>query len=219
MISAPNHLEGYGRGAGAEVEGEAARPSNARRNDARGAAALGADALDAVADRYRVEVPFAKIASALAEFAGGAEFEQRGVIAGLPCGRLGHIHEIAAVLSAARRQAGAHRLAFQPHRYTRTRDLMNEFGAALASADEVVLTAIYAASEEPIPGITTEALAAVVNKGRSTAVHVVPKLEEVAARVADIARDGDLVITLGAGSIGGLAAALVQELERRQERA
>ena len=58
---------------------------------------------------------------------------------------------------------------------------MNEFGAALAAADEVVLTDIYAASEEPIPGVTIEALAAAVNKGRSTPVHVVPKLEDVAA--------------------------------------
>ena len=78
-----------------------------------------------------------------------------------------------------------------------------------------MLTGIYAASEEPIPGITIEALAAAVNKGRSTPVHVVPKLDEVAARVADIARAGDLVITLGAGSIGGLATALVDELQRR----
>ena len=130
-----------------------------------------------------------------------------------------HPTEIAAVLSAARAAKPARIVvAFQPHRYTRTRDLMNEFGAALATADEVVLTAIYAASEEPIPGITIEALAAVVNQGRSTPVHVVQKLDEVAARVADLARDGDLVITLGAGSIGGLATALVQELERRQER-
>ena len=73
-------------------------------------------------------------------------------------------------------------VAFQPHRYTRTRDLMSEFGAALAAADEVVLTDIYAASEEPIPGVTIEALAAAVNAGRSTPVHVVPKLDEVAAR-------------------------------------
>jgi len=106
-------------------------------------------------------------------------------------------------------------VAFQPHRYTRTRDLMSEFGAALAAADEVVLTSIYAASEDPIPGITIEALAAAVNMVRSAPVHLVPKLDEVASRVADIAKPGDLVITLGAGSIGGLAATLVEELRRR----
>jgi UDP-N-acetylmuramate--alanine ligase len=127
-----------------------------------------------------------------------------------------HPTEIAAVLAAAR-AANPPRIvvAFQPHRYTRTRDLMNEFGVALANADEVVLTGIYAASEDPIPGVTIEALAAAVNKARSAPVHLVPRLDDVAARVADIARPGDLVITLGAGSIGGLATTLIEELRRR----
>ena len=92
---------------------------------------------------------------------------------------------------------------------------MAEFGAALAPADEVVLTSIYAASEDPIPGVTVDALAAAVNAGRRTPVHIVPKLDDMAARVADLARPGDLVITLGAGSIGSLAGALVDELQRR----
>ncbi|MEO7158449.1 MAG: UDP-N-acetylmuramate--L-alanine ligase [Vicinamibacterales bacterium] len=178
------------------------------------------NALAAVAVGLELDVPFATIASALAEF-GGAErrFENRGVINGITVvddyGH--HPTEIAAVLAAAR-AAKPPRIvvAFQPHRYTRTRDLMNEFGAALAAADEVVLTSIYAASEDPIPGITIEALAAVVNQGRSTPVHVVAKLEDVAAKVADLARPGDLVITLGAGSIGGLATNLVDELQRRR---
>ena len=106
-------------------------------------------------------------------------------------------------------------VAFQPHRYTRTRDLMDEFGQALAAADEVVLTAIYAASEEPLPGITIETLAEAVNRRRSTPVHLVPKLEDMSASVADLARPGDLVLTLGAGSIASLAGQLVAELERR----
>jgi len=164
-------------------------------------------------------VPFAKIAGALAEFRGAERrFEQRGVINGITVvddyGH--HPTEIAAVLAAAR--AGKPKrivVAFQPHRYTRTRDLMDEFGAALATADEVVLTGIYAASEEPLPGITIEALAGTVNQRRSSPVHLVAKLEDMAARVADIARPGDLVITLGAGSIASLAGQLVAELERR----
>ena len=177
------------------------------------------NALAAIAVGLELDVPFAKIATALGEFRGAERrFENRGVVNGITVvddyGH--HPTEIAAVLSAARAAQPARIVvAFQPHRYTRTRDLMNEFGAALMTADEVVLTGIYAASEEPIPGITIEALAAVVNNGRSTPVHVVPNLEEVAARVADIARAGDLVITLGAGSIGGLATALVEELQRR----
>jgi UDP-N-acetylmuramate--alanine ligase len=92
---------------------------------------------------------------------------------------------------------------------------MAEFGEALAAADEVVLTEIYAASEEPIPGITVEALAAAVSAGRRRPVRVVRRLEDVAAAVADLARPGDLVLTLGAGSIGGLATALLAELEQR----
>lgn len=177
------------------------------------------NALAAVAVGLELDVPFPKIAGALAEFRGAERrFEQRGVINGITVvddyGH--HPTEIAAVLSAARAAKPARIVvAFQPHRYTRTRDLMHEFGVALAAADEVVLTGIYAASEDPIPGVTIEALAATVNKGRTTPVHIVHKLDEVAGRVADLARDGDLVITLGAGSIGGLATQLVDELKRR----
>jgi UDP-N-acetylmuramate--alanine ligase len=177
------------------------------------------NALAAVAVGLELDVPFAKIASALGGFRGAERrFEKRGVINDITVvddyGH--HPTEIAAVLSAARAAKPTRIVvAFQPHRYTRTRDLMNEFGTALAPADEVVLTAIYAASEEPIPGVTIEALASAVNNARSTPVHVVPRLDDMAARVADLARPGDLVITLGAGSIGSLAGNLVAELERR----
>ena len=177
------------------------------------------NALAAVAVGLELDVPFAKIASALGEFRGAERrFEQRGVVNGITVvddyGH--HPTEIAAVLAAAR--AGKPQrivVAFQPHRYSRTRDLMNEFGVALAAADEVVLTEIYAASELPIPGVTIKALAAAINAVRPSPVHLVPKLDEVAARVVDLARPGDLVITLGAGSIGSLAGNLVAELERR----
>jgi UDP-N-acetylmuramate--alanine ligase len=177
------------------------------------------NALAAVALGLELDVPFEKIASALAGFRGAERrFEHRGVINDITViddyGH--HPTEIAAVLAAAK-AANPPRVvvAFQPHRYTRTRDLMVEFGVALAEANEVVLTDIYAASEDPIPGVTIEALAAAVNQVRPTPVHVVPKLADLAGRVADLARPGDLVITLGAGSISTLAATLVAELERR----
>ena len=177
------------------------------------------NALAAVAVGLELDVPFAKIAAALAEFHGAERrFERRGIINGISVvddyGH--HPTEIAAVLSAARAAKPARIIvAFQPHRYTRTRDLMAEFGRALAAADEVVLTDIYAAGEEPIPGITIAALAAAVSAGRPVAARVVTRLDDVAPAVADLARPGDLVLTLGAGSIGGLATALVAELERR----
>ena len=177
------------------------------------------NALAAVAVGLELDVPFENIAAALAEFRGAERrFEHRGIVNNVTViddyGH--HPTEIAAVLAAARAaQPPRIVVAFQPHRYTRTRDLMAEFGVALAEANEVVLTDIYAASEDPIPGVTVEALAAAVNKARPTPVHVVPRLADVAARVADVARPGDLVITLGAGSIAGLATQLIAELERR----
>ncbi|MEW6321255.1 MAG: UDP-N-acetylmuramate--L-alanine ligase [Acidobacteriota bacterium] len=177
------------------------------------------NALAAVAVALELGVPFDRIRAALADFPGAERrFQRRGEVAGITVvddyGH--HPTEIAAVVAAARAARPARVVvAFQPHRYTRTRDLVHEFGRALAAADEVVLTDIYAAGEEPIPGVTVEALAAAVDAGRTSPVRIVRPLEAVVAAVADLARAGDLVITLGAGSIGGLASALVAELERR----
>ena len=126
-----------------------------------------------------------------------------------------HPTEIAAVIAAARAAAPARVVVvFQPHRYSRTAQLMPEFAAALAAADEVVLTDIYPAGEETIPGVDVAALAAAVNCRRARPVSVVHALDRVAAAVAALAAPGDLVITLGAGSIGGVAAQVVSELER-----
>jgi UDP-N-acetylmuramate--alanine ligase len=85
----------------------------------------------------------------------------------------------------------------------------------LAQADEVVLTDIYPASEEPIPGVTVEALAAAMNTARSVPVRVVKGVEHVAAALAALAVPGDLLITMGAGSIGTVAAQVVDELRQR----
>jgi len=216
------------------LEGFGARCTVRRRDPRRGGApeVLGSlvlqvpgrhsvlNALAAVAVGLELDVPFAKIAAALAEFRGAERrFERAGVVGGVTVvddyGH--HPTEIAAVIAAARAARPARLvIAFQPHRYTRTRDLMPEFGAALAQADEVVLTDIYAASEAPIPGVTVEALAAAVNQHRTSPVHVVRAVSDVPAAVAGLVRPGDLVLTLGAGSIGGVAAKLVAELERRR---
>jgi UDP-N-acetylmuramate--alanine ligase len=180
------------------------------------------NALAAISVALELDVPFPTAAAALADFAGAERrFQRIGVTHGITViddyGH--HPTEIAAVLAAARAAQPARLIvAFQPHRYTRTRDLMREFGLALAGADEVVLTDIYAASEEPIAGVTIEALAAAINTSRATPVYVVRSIEQVAAALADLCRPGDLVITLGAGSIGSVAPRLVAELERRQGR-
>ena len=177
------------------------------------------NALAAVGVGLELGVPFDVLAEALAAFQGAERrFERRGVVHGITVvddyGH--HPTEIAAVLAAARAAAPSRVLvAFQPHRYTRTAQLMPEFAAALAAADEVVLTDIYPAGEEPIPGVDAEALAAAVNRRRAQPVSVVHALDRVAPAVAALAAPGDLVITLGAGSISGVATEVVRELERR----
>jgi UDP-N-acetylmuramate--alanine ligase len=165
------------------------------------------NALAAVAVGLETGLPFARIASALEQFAGAERRfqrrgEERGVMVVDDYGH--HPTEIAAVIAAAR--AGLDRrvvLVFQPHRYSRTRDLLDAFGDALSAADEIVLTDIYPAGEAPLPGITIEAVDARVRQG-GRPVHLVKALDDVPAAVARIARSNDLVITLGAGSIGTL---------------
>jgi UDP-N-acetylmuramate--alanine ligase len=165
------------------------------------------NALGAVAVGLEVGVPFPKIASGLADFRGAERRfqlrgEARGVMVVDDYGH--HPTEIAAVIAAAR--AGLDRrvvVVFQPHRYTRTRDLLKEFGTALGAADEVILTDIYPAGEAPIAGATAEAVEAEVRRsGRP--VRLVKTLDAIPDAVAASARPNDLVITLGAGSIGAM---------------
>ncbi len=165
------------------------------------------NALAAVAVGLETGVRFSQIAAALGQFAGAERrFQRRGEAGGvLVVDDYGHHPtEIAAVVAAAR--AGIDRrivVVFQPHRYSRTRDLLDAFGDALSGADEIVLTDIYAAGEAPIPGVTIESVEASVRRG-GREVHVVKALDEVPGKVASIVRPNDLVITLGAGSIGTL---------------
>jgi UDP-N-acetylmuramate--alanine ligase len=173
------------------------------------------NALGAVAVGLEVGVPFAKMASGFAEFRGAERRfqlcgEARGVMVVDDYGH--HPTEIAAVIAAAR--AGLDRrvvVVFQPHRYTRTRDLLDQFGTALAAADEIILTDVYAAGEAPIPGATAEAVEAAARKsGRP--VTLVKALDDLPAAVARIARPNDLVITLGAGSIGTMPEKILEAL-------
>ena len=162
------------------------------------------NALAAIGIGLELHVPFAAIAAALAEFRGAERrFERKGDARGVTVvddyGH--HPTEITAVLRAAR-GTGARRIVcvFQPHRYTRTAQLLHEFGPALALADEIVLTDIYPAGEDPLPGVTIERLAEEVQRAHGGRVHVVKALADVPAAVARIATPGDLVLTMGAGS-------------------
>jgi UDP-N-acetylmuramate--alanine ligase len=173
------------------------------------------NALGAVAIGLELQVPFRRIAEALAEF-GGAERrfqvrgERRGVMVVDDYGH--HPTEIAAVIAAARSAGRRLVVVFQPHRYSRTRDLLAEFGRALSAADEVVLTDIYPAGEPPIAGITIDSVAESVRAAGDCPLHVVRDVTDLPARVAGIARPGDLVITLGAGSIGAVGDGILTAL-------
>jgi UDP-N-acetylmuramate--alanine ligase len=102
---------------------------------------------------------------------------------------------------------------FQPHRYSRTSQLLAEFGSALGAADELVLTDIYPAGESPISGVTVEAVAAAVRAVSTCPVQIVKNISALPAAVAALVRPGDLVITLGAGSIGTVADRILEALQ------
>jgi UDP-N-acetylmuramate--alanine ligase len=179
------------------------------------------NALGATTVGLELGVPFDRIAAALAEFRGAERRfqlrgEEKGVMVVDDYGH--HPTEIAAVIAAAR--AGIDRrvvVVFQPHRYSRTQQLMTEFGTALSAADEIVLTDIYSAGESPIAGVTIDALAATVRAAARGPVHLVAALDEVPAAVAALVRDGDLVLTMGAGSIGTTADRILAALRGSEE--
>jgi len=173
------------------------------------------NALAAVAVGLELGVPFERIRVALSEFRGAERrYQTRGEVRGIRVvddyGH--HPTELAAVLRAGRDGHPFRLVAvFQPHRYSRTRDLLEQFGPSLAEADVVILTDIYAAGESPIPGVTLETLAAAV-RPFVRELHVVRALDELPAAVVQIAQPGDLVITLGAGSIGRVSEQIVTAL-------
>ena len=125
-----------------------------------------------------------------------------------------HPTEIRATLAAAR-QCGFRRMhvIFQPHRFTRTRDLMDEFANAFADADTICLVDIYPASEKPIEGITAEALAGRIRGAGKDKVAYAASFAEAVSAVAAVARPGDMVLTLGAGSVSQLGPMILKALE------
>ncbi|MDJ0849372.1 MAG: UDP-N-acetylmuramate--L-alanine ligase [Myxococcota bacterium] len=175
------------------------------------------NALATMAVALELEVPFADAAEGLDSFLGiERRFERKGEAAGVTVvddyGH--HPAEIRATLASAR---DVHRgrivVAFQPHRYTRTRDLWDDFVAAFNDADVLLVTEIYAAGEDKIPGVDVGGLVEAIRAHGHRQADVVADLEELAARVARVAEPGDLVITLGAGSISGVGARILTRLE------
>jgi len=163
------------------------------------------NALACCAVAHELGIPFKETSEALGEFAGvQRRFTVRGEVNGITVvddyGH--HPAEIRATLAGARASFPQRRIvcAFQPHRYTRTRDLMGEFATAFNDADSLLLTEIYAASEDPIPGVTGARLHEAVKAcGHRDAAFA--ERAELARRLREKVRPGDLVITLGAGDI------------------
>ena len=118
-----------------------------------------------------------------------------------------HPTEIAATLDAIRQGWPGRRLvlAFQPHRYTRTRDLLDDFASVLSRVDVLLVTEVYAAGEAPIAGANGRAICRAVRSRGQVEPVFVERVEDLAAALADVLRDGDVVVTMGAGNIGAVA--------------
>jgi len=123
-----------------------------------------------------------------------------------------HPTEIRVTLEAARRYAGDGRVLviFQPHRYSRTQAFLDSFATSLDLADDVTLLEIYAASEKPINGVTSELIAAKMERG-----HYLPNFVQASDRIIEMAQPGDVIITLGAGDVNSLAPIIAEGLQRR----
>jgi len=179
------------------------------------------NALAALAVALELEIPFARAAEALADFVGvERRFERKGEAAGVSIvdDYAHHPAELRATLAAARAlHAGRIVAVFQPHRYTRTRDCLEDFATAFHDADLLVVSDIYAAGEDPIPGVDAESLVAKVRAhGHRDAQHVAG-LEQIEAWLPKRLQSGDLVLTLGAGSISSLGPRLLARLGGRGE--
>ena len=165
------------------------------------------NALGAIAAARVLGVDFVCISSALQAFVGvGRRFERKGEVGGVVVvdDYAHHPAEIVAVLEAARRSGRRLVAAFQPHLYTRTRALLEEFVQALQGADQVALTAIYGAREDAAEIEADEIVRRMQQEGFA-AVQYIPELADLAAHLAATCREGDMILTMGAGNIDQVA--------------
>jgi len=182
-----------------------------------------ANATAAIAVGIGLDVPAENIREALARFNGvDRRFQQIGNSNGVTViddyGH--HPTEIRATLAAAR-QCGFRRIhvIFQPHRYTRTQLLLDEFATAFGDADSVIVLDIYPASEPPIPGITSELLATRISISGGKEARYAASFADAVTLAASAAKPGDMILTLGAGNVWQLAPRLLEELESRTKTA
>src|ERR1022692_3064582 len=178
------------------------------------------NATAAIAVGVGLDVEVEAIRGALDQFRGvDRRFQLRGTAAGISViddyGH--HPTEIKATLAAAR-QCGYRKIhvIFQPHRYTRTRDLLEEFTTAFAEADSLFVLDIYAASEKPIEGITGEILATRIREETGKNAQYVSSFADAVNSAAAIAQDGDMILTLGAGSVSQFGPMILDKLKERE---
>jgi len=177
------------------------------------------NATAAIAVGVGLDVDVEAIRAALDQFRGvDRRFQLRGRAAGVSViddyGH--HPTEIKATLAAAR-QCGFRKIhvVFQPHRYSRTRDLMGEFVTAFGSADSLFVLDIYAASEKPIEGISGELLAKAIREKGGHAAEYVSSFAEAASAAAAVAEEGDMILTLGAGSVSQLGPMIIEKVKEK----
>jgi len=175
------------------------------------------NATAAIAVGIGLEIQVEQIRTALENFRGvDRRFQIRGQAAGVTViddyGH--HPTEIRATLAAAR-ECGYRKIhvIFQPHRYTRTRDLMDEFATAFSDADSLIVLDIYPASEQPIEGITGGALAGRILEKRQTSATYVASFEDAVNSATASATEGDMILTLGAGSVSQLGPMVLERLQ------
>lgn len=172
------------------------------------------NALAAIAIATELEVEDAAIVRALAQFQGiDRRLQQLGDVS-TPRGRVSlvddyghHPTEVAATLEAVRQGWPGRRLvlAFQPHRYSRTRDLLDDFAQVLSATDVLLVTEVYAAGESPIAGADGRAICRAVRSRGHVEPVFVSRVEDLHLALADILQEGDVVVTMGAGHIGAVA--------------
>jgi UDP-N-acetylmuramate--alanine ligase len=177
------------------------------------------NATAAIAVGVGLDIGVEAIRAALDQFRGvDRRFQLRGRMGGVSViddyGH--HPTEIKATLAAAR-SCGFRKVhvVFQPHRYTRTRDLLEDFTTAFGDADSLFVLDIYAASEKPIEGISGEALARAVREKGGRSAQYVGSFADAVSSAADVAEDGDMILTLGAGSVSQLGPLILEKLKER----